>query len=333
MAVTPTYPGVYIQELPSAVHTITGVATSITAFVGYTASGIDARAEQILSFGDYQRLFGGLATDSELSYAVQQFFANGGNEGYVVRVGRHGAGFAQVVFGSLTFNALSSGAWANGQLYIDVDINGLGQPLPGTVTVTEGSLQVTGTGFTNALVNLWLVFAADPTQTPYQVQSVTNATTLTLFQKYSTTASGPTATTATVLTDPLAFNLTITNLVDGTVELFPSVSLNSNLNNYVAAVVNDPDNGSQLVNVQVQQSPAPTVPPPVTGIVGAALAIFGVSQHGLERGAGGDRAVDAGLDGRRGERDQVHDRPSGRPMDRIRLGFVADTVSDQQYHR
>ncbi len=283
MAVTPTYPGVYIQELPSAVHTITGVATSITAFVGYTASGIDARAEQILSFGDYQRLFGGLATDSELSYAVQQFFANGGNEGYVVRVGRHNAGFAQVVFyqGVLTFKALSSGAWANGQLYIDVDVNGLGQPLPGTVTVTAGSTQVTGTGFTNALVNLWLVFVADPTQTPYQVQSVTNATTLTLFQKYSTTASGPTATTATVSTDPLtdspAFNLTITNLVDGTVELFPNVSLNSNRNNYVTAVVNDPDNGSQLVNVQVVQSPAPTMPPPVTGIVGAALSIFGVS--------------------------------------------------------
>ena len=36
MSSTYTYPGVYIQELPSAVHTITGVATSIAAFVGYT---------------------------------------------------------------------------------------------------------------------------------------------------------------------------------------------------------------------------------------------------------------------------------------------------------
>ena len=34
MPVTPTYPGVYIQELTSPVHTITGVATSIAAFVG-----------------------------------------------------------------------------------------------------------------------------------------------------------------------------------------------------------------------------------------------------------------------------------------------------------
>jgi len=70
--VTPTYPGVYIQELASPVHTIAGVATSIAAFVGYTARGIDNKAEQIFSFSDYERLFGGLASDSEVSYAVQQ---------------------------------------------------------------------------------------------------------------------------------------------------------------------------------------------------------------------------------------------------------------------
>ena len=34
-----TYPGVYIEEIPSGVRTITGVATSITAFVGYTQRG------------------------------------------------------------------------------------------------------------------------------------------------------------------------------------------------------------------------------------------------------------------------------------------------------
>ena len=34
MPATLTYPGVYIEEVPSGVRTITGVATSITAFVG-----------------------------------------------------------------------------------------------------------------------------------------------------------------------------------------------------------------------------------------------------------------------------------------------------------
>ena len=39
MPVTPTYPGVYIEEIPSGVRTITGVATSITAFIGRARRG------------------------------------------------------------------------------------------------------------------------------------------------------------------------------------------------------------------------------------------------------------------------------------------------------
>ena len=39
MPITPTYPGVYIEEVPSGVRTITGVATSITAFIGRALRG------------------------------------------------------------------------------------------------------------------------------------------------------------------------------------------------------------------------------------------------------------------------------------------------------
>ena len=39
MPVKPTYPGVYIEEIPSGVRTITGVATSIAAFVDRFARG------------------------------------------------------------------------------------------------------------------------------------------------------------------------------------------------------------------------------------------------------------------------------------------------------
>src|SRR5271163_585388 len=142
MAVTPTYPGVYIQELPSAVHPITGVATSIGAFVRYTARGIDNRAEHIYSFSDYERLFGGLASNSELSYAVQQFFANGGTQAWVVRTPAtaEGALAATVVFPpALTFSALGSGSWANGELLIDVDYNGVDQ----TTDATAFNLTIT----------------------------------------------------------------------------------------------------------------------------------------------------------------------------------------------
>ena len=59
MPATVTYPGVYIEEVPSGVHTIAGVATSITAFVGYTSRGLDNRAKHIFSFADFERSFGG----------------------------------------------------------------------------------------------------------------------------------------------------------------------------------------------------------------------------------------------------------------------------------
>ena len=39
MPTTPTYPGVYIEEIPSGVRTIMGVATSITAFIGRALRG------------------------------------------------------------------------------------------------------------------------------------------------------------------------------------------------------------------------------------------------------------------------------------------------------
>jgi hypothetical protein len=276
MAVNPTYPGVYIQELPSAVHPITGVATSIGAFVGYTARGIDQRAEQIFSFSDYERLFGGLASNSELSYAVQQFFNNGGTQAYVVRVPCIGASGATVAFGQMTFTALSSGCWANGELLIDVDYNGLYQALPGNVGVDTGSPTVTGAGFlTNVAVNDYLVFASDTSQTPYQVIKINSNTTLTLGANY-VPAGGATTTTAVVIADPLAFNLTINDLVDRTPpESFPNVTLNSTLNNYVMNVVNDVDNGSQLVKVVVG-SPTPALPPAMSGVVGTPPAMTSV---------------------------------------------------------
>lgn len=146
MAVSYTYPGVYIQELPSPVHTITGVATSIAAFVGYTPSGIDNRAQAIFSFADFERLFGGLASDSELSYAVAQFYQNApGQQAYVVRVPKTpnattDTAAASVEFDGLTFTSLSSGAWANGNLLIDVDT---GPPVDLTVNQEAFNLTVT----------------------------------------------------------------------------------------------------------------------------------------------------------------------------------------------
>ena len=143
MPATLTYPGVYIEEISSGVHTITGVATSIVAFVGYTARGLDNRAKRILSFADFERAFGGLAADSELSYAVQQFFTNGGTEAYVVRVPKDGATAATVTVQDggtdvLQITALSTGINGN-NLYVDVDYDAApsADPKAFNLTITD----------------------------------------------------------------------------------------------------------------------------------------------------------------------------------------------------
>ncbi|MFE2407789.1 phage tail sheath family protein [Kitasatospora sp. NPDC059408] len=86
MPISPTYPGVYIDELPSAVRTIVGVPTSIAAFVGTAPRGSVTDPVHITSWADYEREFGGLDRTSDLSYAVYQFFQNGGAEAEIVRI-------------------------------------------------------------------------------------------------------------------------------------------------------------------------------------------------------------------------------------------------------
>lgn len=86
MAVQTSYPGVYVTELPSGVRTITGAATSVTAFVGRTLRGPVNRATIINSLADYERVFGGLWKHSTVSFAVRDFFANGGGQAVVVRL-------------------------------------------------------------------------------------------------------------------------------------------------------------------------------------------------------------------------------------------------------
>ena len=86
MPQTLTFPGVYIEEVPSGVRPITGVATSITAFVGRALRGPVDEAIVITSYADFERIFGGLWLESNLGYAVQDFYRNGGSMAIIVRV-------------------------------------------------------------------------------------------------------------------------------------------------------------------------------------------------------------------------------------------------------
>ncbi|MEA2831038.1 MAG: uncharacterized protein QOF22_1786 [Bradyrhizobium sp.] len=81
-----SYPGVYVQEIPSGVRTITGVATSITAFIGRALRGPTDEPVSINSYGDFERVFGGLWVESTLGYAVRDFYLNGGARAIIVRL-------------------------------------------------------------------------------------------------------------------------------------------------------------------------------------------------------------------------------------------------------
>jgi phage tail sheath protein FI len=79
-------PGVYIQEIPSGMHMISGVSTSNTAFIDFFKDGPINQAVAVNSFADFGQKFGGLDAGSEASYAIQQYFLNGGQSAWVVRV-------------------------------------------------------------------------------------------------------------------------------------------------------------------------------------------------------------------------------------------------------
>ncbi|MFH8555536.1 phage tail sheath family protein [Streptomyces celluloflavus] len=87
-----SYPGVYVEELPSSVHSITTVTTSVTAFIGHTRRGPLNRPVRVTSFAEFERRFGGLTARSPVGYAVHQFFGNGGTVAVIVRVTKAGTG-------------------------------------------------------------------------------------------------------------------------------------------------------------------------------------------------------------------------------------------------
>jgi uncharacterized protein len=131
MPLFPTYPGVYIQELPSPVHTIRGVPTAITALVGAAARGPVNEPISIQSLGDFERTFGN-DKSLPLYQAVRMYFGNGGSHAIIVRIGPKGLKFAECVQPldrnqQLRFQALSPGASGN-QLLIKFDQNGVPPP-------------------------------------------------------------------------------------------------------------------------------------------------------------------------------------------------------------
>jgi len=167
MPVQPTYPGVYIEEVPSGVRTITGVATSIAAFVGRARRGPVDEAVTINGFADFERIYGGLWAESSLGFAVRDFFLNGGSQAIIVRVYlRDTAGGAPEPRSTLSIGAgpnsvpliaASPGSWGS-RLRATIDTNvgpGVAERLGvGAGDVFNLSVEDTGAGVTETFRNL-----------------------------------------------------------------------------------------------------------------------------------------------------------------------------------
>ncbi|MDH5491337.1 MAG: phage tail sheath subtilisin-like domain-containing protein [Myxococcales bacterium] len=92
MPIQPTYPGVYVEEISSGSKTITGVSTSVPVFLSMASRGPVDKPVSILSFADYERAFGQDTSKSELADQVRQYFVNGGQRAYVMRIVNADAG-------------------------------------------------------------------------------------------------------------------------------------------------------------------------------------------------------------------------------------------------
>ena len=127
MPITTTYPGVYIEEIPSGVRTITGVATSITAFVGRALRGPVDEPITINNYGDFERIFGGLWLHSTMSFSVRDFYLNGGSKAIIVRLFKKDPSvpdFAELTADVLELKAAYPGAWGNNlRIRIDHDVS------------------------------------------------------------------------------------------------------------------------------------------------------------------------------------------------------------------
>src|SRR5262245_2792562 len=161
MPIQPTYPGVYIQEIPSGVRTITGVSTSIAAFFGRTQKGPINKAVRCLSYSDFLREFGGGHSSSELGSSVNQFFGNGGTDCYIVRLA-HNARKADITLKNnvspsvsvLTVMAKDAGTWGNNvRLAVDYNTSNPDETFNLYVTQEEAGAVVKSETFLNLSMN------------------------------------------------------------------------------------------------------------------------------------------------------------------------------------
>lgn len=110
------HPGIYIQEIPNT-RSIQGASTSMPAFIGVTDGGPLNTPTLITSWNAYMRQFGGLVWMGFNSWAVYEFFQEGGAACYVVRAADKNGAPATATVGTTRMAATTNGTWGASLMY------------------------------------------------------------------------------------------------------------------------------------------------------------------------------------------------------------------------
>jgi phage tail sheath protein FI len=222
------YPGVYVEERDTGNKPIEGVSTSTAGFLGIAERG-PAVPTLLTSFGDYQRIFGayvkesvsGVNVDRFLAYGVEGFFLNGGQTCYVQRLfhkdltdaANSARPASATAGGKMVISAIGPGLWGNRIAYA-ISPAGLNDSTLFKLTLMYWSVPVISRTFTDGVttsgsatltsatanfsatsdVGLKIWGAGIPAKTT--IKSVESATSVTLTQNATSTASGVAVTVA-----------------------------------------------------------------------------------------------------------------------------------------
>ena len=173
-------PGVYIEEVATGPTPIAGVGTSTVGAVGMTRRGPTiGRPTLVTNWGQFVRSFGGyldlpaaFTESSRLPYAVEGFFANGGQRMYVMRVVASDASEASTVTNGvvrtrLVEDSVVAPAAGHNQVKlaslrgVDVESSIVLRMTKNGVTTTSGALTVDAVNRKTGVVTL----GADPSAT------------------------------------------------------------------------------------------------------------------------------------------------------------------------
>jgi phage tail sheath protein FI len=241
------YPGVYVEEVDTGNKPIEGVSTSIAGFLGVTERG-PLQPTLVTCFTDYVRNFGSYVQiggqDYYLTYGVEGFFLNGGQDAYIARVASSTAVAATAGSGGVGFAAIGPGTWGNRIFFKIADA--------GSNDATQFKLYI-------------MYYQTMPALTTHGVPAG------------AVGADAPTDAASTLVVDPTLrdpVSLRDANRTEPTItEVYDNLSANPSSTNFYVTVVN---NASTLVILSQTAAgrPADTAPLQLTGGTdGAALAL------------------------------------------------------------